>query len=96
MTEAKTLKDLCIKIGACLYMIFVTIAVSYYISKLYMPNLWDNERVAITVFISLGFLVSLIVLVFNEKNIIKLMISYHFIIVAMVVCVLVKDRKSVV
>ncbi len=90
MTEAKTLKDLCIKIGACLYMIFVTIAVSYYISKLYMPNLWDNERVAITVFISLGFLVSLIVLVFNEKNIIKLMISYHFIIVAMVVCVLVK------
>ena len=90
MTETRTLKDLCLKAGACIYMIAVTIAVSYYISKLYIVDLWDNERFAITIFISIGFLVSLVSLCFAEKNIIKLMISYHFVIIATVVCVLIK------
>ncbi len=90
MTETNSLKNICIKIGASVYMIVLTVVISYYISKIYMVELWDNERVAVTAFISLAFLLSLAMLLVIEKNVLKLMFTYHFILLGTIACIFIE------
>lgn len=86
MTENIKVKRIAIKTVAVLYMTVLTVFVSYYISKIYEEVLWDNERTAITAFISISMLISLIYLAITEKKLLKLLFSYHFILLGTAIC----------
>lgn len=88
MNEKKTNKELAIKTLVLVYMVVLTGFVSYYISRIYDEELWQNERTAITLFITVAFIVTLIYLVKVEKGLIALMSMYHFILLGTVICVL--------
>ena len=88
MKENKTNRDLGLRILAIVYMIALTGFVAYYISRIYDEELWENERIAITLFISLAFYVTLIYFIKIEKGLIALMSMYHFILLGTVICVL--------
>ena len=87
MTETNSLKKLGIKSAAAVYMIGLTAIISYYISKIYMVDLWENERIAITAFIAIAFLISLAVLLITEASILKVMFGYHFILIGTIACI---------
>lgn len=88
MTEKKT-KELVIRIAVVIYMIALTIFVSDYILKVVYTNLWDNQRIAMRMFISIGMMVSLMYFAISEKNILKMMFIYHFILIGTAVCIMV-------
>lgn len=87
MTDNNLLRNIGIKGGAVIYMTALTTFISYYISKIYDKNLWDNERVASTAFITLAFMISMIAIAMVEKNVLKLMFAYHFVLLGTVLCI---------
>ncbi|MBQ2745916.1 MAG: HDIG domain-containing protein [Lachnospiraceae bacterium] len=88
MKEEKAFKDIGLKVGAVIYMTALTIFLSYYISKIYEEEIWDNERVAITTFIAISFMATLIYLVVTEKKLLAMMSMYHFVLIGTIICVL--------
>ena len=86
MERDKVIKDTLIKTGVTLYMTVLTVFLSYYISKIFVKELWDNERTAMTAFISLSFIISLVYFVATEKKLLKLMFVYHFVILGTAIC----------
>ncbi len=87
MTDNNLLRNIGIKAGVMAYMTALTAFISYYISKIYDKNLWDNERLASTAFITLAFVVSMIAIAIVEKSVLKLMFSYHLILLGTVLCI---------
>lgn len=88
MTE-NNIKNIAIKAVSIIYMVVLTGFVAYYISKIFEEELWDNERVSITAFIAISLIVSLGYLAFIEKKILKLLFSYHFIVLGTAICSLI-------
>ncbi len=86
MEKDNTIKIIAVKSAVAVYMSLLTVFVSYYISKIFAEILWDNERTAITAFISLTFLVSLFYFVITEKKILRLMFIYHFVLLGTAIC----------
>lgn len=87
MTEKK-IKELIFRSVAIIYMVALTIFISNYILKVFEAELWENERAAMRAFIAIGMLVSLVYLSIKEKNIVKLMFVYHFILVGTAICIM--------
>ncbi len=88
MKENRTNRELGFRVLSIIYMTVLTGFVSYYISRIYDEELWENERIAITLFICIAFLVTLIYLVSIEKGLLALMSMYHFILLGTVLSVL--------
>lgn len=86
MEKDSLIKNVAIKSAVVVYMSLLTVFVSYYISKVFAEVLWDNERTALTAFISLAFLVSLFYFVITEKKLLRLMFSYHFVLLGTALC----------
>lgn len=89
MVENTKLKRIGIKAAATAYMAVLTIFLSYYISTIFEEILWENERTAITAFISVAMIVSLVYLTWREKSILKLLFAYHIIVLGTAVCALI-------
>lgn len=87
MTE-KIIKETVYKCVAIIYMIVLSIFTSKYILNVYEVELWDNEKVAMRAFIVMGMLVSLTYFAIKEKNILKLMFVYHYILIGTAVCIM--------
>lgn len=87
MNDKINYRELGIKAIAVIYMSALTVLISYYISKIYEEELWENERFALTAFISIAFLVVLAYLVAVEKGLIALMCMYHFVLLGTIACV---------
>ena len=87
MTEKK-IKELVFRSVATIYMYALTIFMSNYILKVFEAELWENERAAMRAFIAVGMLISLVYLCVKEKNILKLMFVYHFILVGTAICIM--------
>lgn len=81
-------RELVLKVVAVVYMLVITGFVSYYISKIYYEEMWENERTAVTLFIAIGFIFALVYLTMVEKKILGLMAMYHFILIGTVICAL--------
>lgn len=86
MEKDNLVKNIAVKSAVVVYMSLLTVFVSYYISKIFAEILWDNERTAITAFISFSFFVSLIYFVITEKKILRLMFIYHFVLLGTAIC----------
>ncbi len=89
MNEEKVYRDIGLKSLAVIYMTALTIFVSYYISKIYEEEIWENERVAITAFITIAFMATMIYLVIVEKSLLAMMSMYHFVLIGTVICILI-------
>lgn len=87
MNEKTNYKELGIKSLLVIYMIGLTVAVSYYISRIYEEVLWENERFALTAFIVVAFLASFFYLLVIEKRFITMMCVYHFVLLGTIACV---------
>lgn len=87
MNEKKNYKELGIKAILVIYMIGLTAAVSYYISRIYEEWLWENERFALTAFIAVAFLATFFYLLAIEKRFITMMCVYHFVLLGTTACV---------
>ncbi len=88
MTEKK-IKELIFKMVSMVYMVALTIFVSNYILKVFEEDLWDNERIAMRAFMSVGMLLSLFFLGIKEKSLLKVMFVYHFILIGTAICAMV-------
>lgn len=78
--------ELFFKVIAIVYMVGLTGVASYYISNIFYEEMWENERWAITLFIAVGFLITLVYFVRIEKSIIGLLFIYHFLLIGTVIC----------
>lgn len=91
--ENINIKKIGIKAVALVYMTLLTVLVSYYISKIQQEILWENERITITAFITIAMVISLIYLAIIEKNIIRFLFAYHFILLGTVICTLIPSLR---
>lgn len=89
MKEEKVYRDIGLKAVAVIYMTALTVFLSYYISKIYEEEIWENERMAITAFISIAFVATMIYFVVTEKSLLFMMSMYHFVLIGTVVCALI-------
>ena len=95
MEKNNILKGHIMKAVAVVYMICLSVFISYYMLKILEKNmqltneLWPDERIAITMLMSLSLVCSLIYLTYIEKNILRLMFAYHFILLGTAVCILI-------
>ena len=88
MTEKK-IEKLIYKSLAIIYMTALTIFISKYILRVYETiELWENERAAMRAFVVIGMFVSLVYLSIKEKNVLKLMGMYTFILVGTAICIM--------
>lgn len=71
-----------VKLVLTLYITAMSAFVSYLTSKVHYELLWENERVAVVIFMTVSILLPYIYMMFKRQDIIKTVVLYHFIIIA--------------
>ena len=87
MNENTNYREIGLKSIAVIYMAALTVFISYYISRIYEEVLWENERFALTAFISIAFIVVLVYFMVIENGLIAMMCMYHFVLLGTIACV---------
>lgn len=86
-----------IKIASIIYILVITKVVTGYSSNILLPDLFENERTTVDGFLFVSLLFIGIVLYLKEKNIIKFMFVYHFIMIFTVLTVLIPfDKRPII
>ena len=85
------------KIVSIIYIIIITNIVTRYSSNILLPDLFENERTTVDGFLFVSLLFIGIVLYLKEKNIIKFMFVYHFVMIFTVLSVLIPyDKRPII
>ena len=86
-----------VKIASIIYILVITKVVTGYSSNILLPDLFENERTTVDGFLFGSLLFIGIVLYFKEKNIIKFMFVYHFVMIFTVLTVLIPyDKRPII
>lgn len=70
------------------YMVVITIVISYFASNIWQKESWPNERFTIVVISSFAFIIVLLALCFKIKEMPRLMILYHALMISSLVFML--------
>ncbi len=85
----KTNKKTLINAALYLYMIIMTFVVTFFASKIWQKEIWPNERFTIVVVSTASFIILLMAMSIKIKDIIKLLIYYHGIVILTVLMMLI-------
>ena len=87
--KMKINKKILINAGLYLYMVIMTFVVAYFSSKIWRDELWPNERFTAVVVSAAAFIILLMALSRKIKDMVRLLIYYHGIVILTVLMMLI-------